>query len=101
MRNKGGKIRIMKVLKIALAITLAVGLILGATLPGLANSDEPAPEAESKPQPRILKGLVSGIDEIEELFTIQAGEQSIDIKVNEVTRYFKLTAPLRVFSALH
>ena len=66
----------MKVLKIALAVTLAVGLILGATLPGLANSDEPQPQVESQPQPRILKGLVSGIDETEEIFTIQAGEQT-------------------------
>ena len=90
----------MKILKVALAVTLAVGLILGATLPGLANSDEPAPQAESKPQPRMLKGQVSSINEIEEIFTIQAGEQSIDIKVNEGTRYFKLTAPLRGLAAL-
>lgn len=90
----------MKVLKVALVITLAVGLILGATLPGLANSDEPAPQVESKSQPRMLKGQVSSIDETEELFTIQAGEQSIDIKVNEGTRYFKLTAPLRGLAAL-
>ena len=90
----------MKVLKVTLAVTLAVGLILGATLPGLANSDEPAPQAESQPQPRILKGQVSGIDETEEIFTIQAGEQSIDIKVNEGTRYFELTAPLRGLAAL-
>jgi hypothetical protein len=67
----------MKVLKVALAITLAVGLILGATLPGLANSDEPAPQVKSQPQPRILKGQVSGIDESEGVFTIQAGERSI------------------------
>ncbi len=90
----------MKVLKVTLAVTLAVGLILGATLPGLANSDEPAPQVESQLQPRILKGQVSGIDETEEIFTIQAGEQSIDIKVNEGTRYFKLTAPLRGLAAL-
>lgn len=90
----------MKVLKVALAVTLAVGLILGATLPGLANSDEPAPQVESQLQPRILKGQVSGIDKTEEIFTIQAGEQSIDIKVNEGTRYFELTAPLRGLAAL-
>jgi hypothetical protein len=90
----------VKVLKVTLAVTLAVGLILGATLPGLANSDEPAPQVESQPQPRILKGQVSGIDETEEIFTIQTGEQSIDIKVNEGTRYFELTAPLRGLAAL-
>jgi hypothetical protein len=90
----------MKVLKVTLAVTLAVGLILGATLPGLANSDEPAPQVESQLQPRILKGQVSGIDETEEIFTIQAGEQSIDIKVNEGTRYFELTAPLQGLAAL-
>ncbi len=90
----------MKVLKVTLAVTLAVGLILGATLPGLANSNEPAPQVESQLQPRILKGQVSSINETEELFTIQAGEQSIDIKVNEGTRYFELTAPLRGLAAL-
>jgi len=90
----------MKVLKVALAITLAVGLILGVTLPGLANSDDTAPQVESQPQPRLLKGQVSSIDETGELFTIQAGEQSIDIEVNEGTRYFKLTAPLRGLAAL-
>ena len=90
----------MKAFKVALAVTLAVGLILGATLPGLANSNEPEPQAESQPYPRILKGQVSGIDETEELFTIQAKEQGIDIKVNEGTRYFKLTAPPQVLAAL-
>ena len=90
----------MKALKVALAVTLAVGLILGVTLPGLANSDDTAPQAESQPHPGMLKGQVSGIDETEELFTIQAGEQSIDIKVNEGTRYFKLTTPLRGLAAL-
>jgi len=90
----------MKVLKVALAVTLAVGLLLGVTLPALANSDEPEPQVESEPQPRMLKGQVSGINETEEIFTIQAGEQSFDIKVNEGTRYFKLTAPLRGLATL-
>ncbi len=90
----------MKVLKVALAITLTVGLILGATLPGLANSDDMAPQVESQPQPRMLKGKVSSINETERLFTIQTEEQSIDIKVNEGTRYFKLTVPPRRLVAL-
>ena len=90
----------MKALKVALAVTLAVGLILGATLPGLANSDEPEPQAESQPHPGILKGQVSSINETEELFTIRAEEPGIDIKVNEGTRYFKLTAPPQVLAAL-
>jgi len=90
----------MRALKVALAVTLAVGLILGVTLPGLANSDEPEPQAESQSHPGMLKGQVSSIDETEELFAIQAGEQSIDIKVNEGTRYFKLTAPPRGLAAL-
>ena len=90
----------MRALKVALAVTLAVGLILGVTLPGLANSDDTAPQAESQSHPGILKGQVSSIDETEELFTIQAGEQSIDIKVNEGTRYFKLTATPRGLAAL-
>jgi len=90
----------MKVLKVALAITLAVGLVLGVTLPGLANSDDTAPQVEEKPQPRMLKGKVSSVNATEELFTIQDGERSIDIKVNEGTRYFKLTAPLQGLAAL-
>jgi len=88
----------MKLLKVALPITLAVVLVLGVALPGLAASDEAAPQAEHKPRPRMLKGKVVGIDENQEFFTIQAGEREIEIEVNEGTKYFLVTIPRRLLA---
>lgn len=85
----------MKVWKIAVVITLAAGLVLAATLPGLAASDEEAAQPDSKPRPRWLKGVVSSINATEDMFTIKRGEETTDIRVNEGTRYFKVNIPPR------
>jgi hypothetical protein len=85
----------MRTWKVAIVSTLVAALVLGATLPVLAIPDEP-PQVEHKPRPRMLKGEVIGIDESS--FTIQAGEQDIDIKVNEGTRFFKLSIPPRLLA---
>ncbi len=85
----------MRTWKVAIVSTLVAALVLGATLPVLAIPDEP-PQVEHKPRPRMLKGEVIGIDESS--FTIQAGEQDIDIKVNEGTRFFKLSVPPRLLA---
>lgn len=86
----------MKILKVALTVTLAVSLVLGVALPGLAASDESAPQPECEPRPRLLKGEVVSINTTEEFFTIQTDNQSIEIQTNEATRYFKLTIPRRL-----
>lgn len=85
----------MKKWKVAIVSTLVAALVLGATLPVLAIPDEP-PQVEHKPQNRMLRGEVIGIDESS--FTIQAGEQDIDIEVNEGTRFFKLSVPPRLIA---
>lgn len=83
----------MKVWKIAVVVTLAVALVLGVTLPGLAASDEAVPQTADC-WPRLLKGEVLSVDEVnQESFFIQAGEHELTILVDENTRYFMLYPP--------
>ncbi len=84
-----------KVLTVAVTVALALVLVLGAALPGLAASDEAAPQAERKPWPRILRGTVAGVDEEQEFFTVKLREREVEIEVNEGTKYFLLTLPHR------
>jgi len=97
----------MKIWKIAVVITLAVALVLGVTLPGLAASDavvtqasnftsSDEPPAWGKKFPRIVRGEVSEIGG--ESFAIQTMEEPI--YVNEGTKYFMVSAP-QIACALH
>ena len=90
----------MKIWKIAVVITLAVALVLGVALPGLADSSEPATidKAWGKWFPRIIKGEV--IDTGDSLFVVQSGEQEPTIYVTDDTRYFIVSAPERVLNQL-
>ncbi|MBA7706107.1 hypothetical protein ES703_114953 [subsurface metagenome] len=85
----------MKVLKIAAVSILALGLVLGIALPGLAASDSALPQA-SNILPEVLRGRVVSIDDDQGLFVIQSGEQELTISVNGDTRYFKLCVPGRI-----
>jgi len=88
----------MSVLKIAGASILAVGLILGLALPGLAAPDVALPWADDF-QLRIVKGKVIDVDEAyQEYFKIQSGEDELTISVDENTKYFKLCVPGRIIS---
>lgn len=84
-----------KVLTIAGVSILALGLVLGLALPGLADSEEAPPWADDS-QARIVKGEVIDVDE--EYFVIQSGEEELTISVNEDTKYFKLAVPERIVS---
>ncbi len=95
----GGKDKMKKVLTIALVITLALVLVVGVALPGLAASEEATSQAEHKPWPRMLRGVVDSVDdENQEFFTVKVGERVIDIDVNEDTKYFMLTIPRRLLA---
>ena len=86
----------MKVWKIAVVITLAVALVLGVTLPGLADSDETAPQTDEC-WPRILRGEVLSVDEVnQESFVIRSGDRELTILVDENTRYFILYPPKKL-----
>lgn len=86
----------MKIWKIAVVVTLAAALVLGVTLPGLAASDETAPQTADC-WPRLLKGEVLSVDEVnQESFGIQSGEQELTILVDENTRYFILYPPKKL-----
>ena len=82
----------MKVLKIAAVSILALGLVLGVALPGLAASDSASLQA-SNILPEVLRGRVVSIDENQEFLVIQSGEQKLAISVNDHTKYFKLYVP--------
>ena len=99
----------MRVLKITVVLTLALSLVLGATLPVLAISDVAAPQVSDFPGnsepsawgkilPRILRGEVVSIDDGEEFFVIQSGEQEHTISVGEGTKYFIISAPRRAIA---
>ena len=87
----------MKIWKIAVVITLAVALVLGVALPGLAASDEAAPQTEEC-WPRLLRGEVVSIDDEGDpkSFDIQVSGQEFTIFVDENTRYFILHPPKKL-----
>ncbi len=99
----------MKIWKIAVIMTLAVALVLGVALPGLAVSDVAAtqttsfnsddePPAWGKRLPRILRGEV--IDIGDRLFVIESGDHEPTIYVSEGTKYFMVTAPRKALAQL-
>jgi len=51
----------MKIWKITVVVTLVAALVLGVTLPGLAASDETAPQT-GECWPRLLKGEVVSVN---------------------------------------
>ena len=90
----------MKIWKIAVVITLAIALVLGVALPGLAAPDEAAPQTGDC-WPRLLRGEVVSIDDEGDpkSFDIQAGEREFTIFVDENTRYFILHPSRQLLSA--
>jgi len=97
---KGGKSKTVKIWKIAVVITLAVALVLGVALPGLADSSEPATtdKAWGKMFPRIVRGEV--VDIGSRSFDISHGEQELTIYVTDDTKFFKISAN-EVTRAIH
>ncbi|HEX74460.1 MAG TPA: hypothetical protein G4N93_04850 [Dehalococcoidia bacterium] len=85
----------MKISTIAGVSILALGLVLGIALPGLAASDSAPLQASDIPT-EVLRGKVVSIDKGQESFIIQSGEQNPSISVNNDTRYFKLYVPGRL-----
>jgi hypothetical protein len=96
-KNKitGGNNKMKRVLTVALLVTLALVLMVGVALPGLAAEDEAVSSAEHKPWPRVLRGVVAGTDENQGFFTVKVGEREVEIEVNEGTKYFTLSRPHR------
>ena len=89
----------MKVLKIAAVSILALGLVLGVALPGLAASDSASLQA-SNILPEVLRGRVVSIDDDQGFFVIQSGEQKLTISVDDDTKYFRLYVPERLTALL-
>jgi len=86
----------MSILKVAVALVLALSLVLGLALPALADSDKPIPPTEDV-KASIVRGTVTEVDEAnQEYFTVQSGEDEIGIRVDENTRYFMLDVPGRI-----
>lgn len=85
----------MQVLKIAGVSILALGLVLGIALPGLAAPDSAIPWADDS-QTRIVKGKVLSVDEGKQQFVIQSGEEEVPISVDDNTKYHKLCLPGRI-----
>jgi len=89
----------MKVWQIALGVVVAVGLVFGVVLPGLAAPDEPGP-AEVKLPFKMLKGSVVSLDENQEFFVIEAKDDEIKILVGEETKYFNVPFPRQLVSTI-
>ena len=86
-----------KVLTIAGVSILVLGLVLGVALPGLAAPDEALPGVDDSPA-KIVKGKVLSVDEANQQFVIQSGEDEVTISVDENTKYYKLGVPGRIVS---
>jgi len=77
------------ILKITVILILAVSLIVGVALPGVAAPDEVALQA-SKMSPDVLRGKVVSVGE--DMFVIESGEQEeVTIAVDDNTEYFKVS----------
>jgi len=84
------------ILKITVILILAVSLIVGVALPGVAAPDEVAPQV-SKVLPDVLRGKVTSVGE--DMFVIESGEQEeVTIAVDDNTKYFKVS-PRRLFAS--
>jgi hypothetical protein len=89
----------MKFWKIGVVLTLALALVLGATLPALAASNgTETDKVGGKLHQRLYRGEVSDIDESS--FTIQQGDDEVVISVNDGTRFFKVNVPQQPFAIL-
>jgi hypothetical protein len=86
-----------KVLIIAGVSILALGLVLGLALPGLAAPDEAPPCADDF-QLRIVKGKILEVRGADQEFDIQSGDEELTIEVDGDTKYFKLGVPGRIVS---
>lgn len=84
-----------KVLIIAGVSILALGLVLGLALPGLAAT-EVAPSWFDECEIRIVKGEVLSVGNGE--FDIQSGDKELTIKVGGETKYYKLRFPGRIMA---
>lgn len=80
-----------KVLKIAGVSILALGLVLGLTVPALAS-----PSWADDSQSKVVRGKVLSVGDQE--FVIQSGEQELTISVDENTKYYQDCVPERVVS---
>ena len=85
----------MKVLKIAGVAIIALGLVLGVALPGLAASDSALPQTSNVP-PEVLRGKVVTIDKNQNFFVIQCRGLELTVSVSNDTKYFKLYVPGRL-----
>jgi hypothetical protein len=85
-----------KVLKIAGVLVIAIGLVLGLTLPAVAASFGARPWAADDSQSDAVRGEVLSVGDQE--FVIQSGEQELTIKVDEDTEYYQNCVPGRVVS---
>lgn len=87
----------MKILKIAGVSILALGLVLGTALPVVAAPDRAKQWAEDF-EGQTVKGKVVSVDQENQEFVIKSGEEELTIKVDENTKYFKLSVPGRITS---
>jgi hypothetical protein len=89
----------MKFWKIGVVLTLALALVLGTTLPGLAASNgTETDKVGGKLHQRLYRGEVSDIDESS--FTIQQGDDEVVISVNDGTRFFKVNVRQQPFAIM-
>ncbi len=92
----------MKVLKIAVPLILAIGLVLGIALPGLANPESGEYQEEDYPRQgehpawaKVAPNMKAGevVEKGDSFFKIQRGEEElVTITVDENTKYLKVPA---------
>lgn len=86
----------MQVIRITIASVLALGLMLGVTLPALAASETAPVRACDFPY-EIVKGTVSDIGD--GYFVIQSNGDELTINVDESTGYFEPPIPEQIRSS--
>jgi len=85
----------MKVWQVALGVVLILGLVAGVVVPGLAAPDKPGPP-QARPPLDILKGTVAGLDSAQEFFVLKSGGEEVTVRVNEATRYYRVSFPAKL-----
>jgi len=97
----------MKILSIAIGLVVALGLMAGMVLPGLAAPEAATPTTDDVASqiehpawdrllPNIRRGEVTIVNQAENYFVIQSQEEELTILVDDDTKYFIAPLPQKV-----
>lgn len=90
----------MRILKIVLALILAIGLVAGSTLTVIAKEEKEKLEVKNKVPAEMQRGEVISVDAVAGSFVMKNGGKELTITTDNNTRYFKMAIPAKAIGVL-